>query len=95
VVVNDLNVEGISRAPAEADPPSLVHANAVLSGSATTELLKAVPGRYSQIIQALRRIQHEQLSTGELLDILAEPSGPSPIEQPLCVPIRETSDHAE
>ena len=95
VVISNLNVECITGAPAETDPPLVVHTHAVLSGSVSDELLEPVSRRYSQIVQAFNCIKHEQLSSGKLLDIWSEPSGSLPIEQPLCVSIREASDHAE
>jgi hypothetical protein len=93
VVVNDLDVEGVTRAPTEAHSPLIVDANAVLSRSVATELLEAVARWYAEIIQALCCIQDEQLSSGDLLDILSEPPSSLPVEQALCVPVSEASDH--
>ena len=43
MAISNLNVECITGAPAETDPPLVVHTNAVLSGSVSEELLEPVP----------------------------------------------------
>jgi len=58
VVVNDLNVVRVAVPPAEADPPSVVHSDAVLPGPIAAKSLEPVTGWDAEILQSNRRIQH-------------------------------------
>jgi hypothetical protein len=51
MVINDLNIKGISIFPGEAYSPLVVNADAVLSGTVASQRLESVAGRYPQILQ--------------------------------------------
>ena len=51
MVVYNLNVHGLGRHPAEADPPLVIDPNAVLPRPITSQGLETVPGNHAQIRQ--------------------------------------------
>jgi len=51
VIVDDLHVERVAVSPAKADPPLIVHADAVLPRAITREALQAVPWRNAKVLQ--------------------------------------------
>lgn len=55
--VDDLDVEGIGRAPDEADAPLIVEADAELAGTIAPERLEAVAGRHAQVGERVGRIE--------------------------------------
>jgi len=61
VVVDDLNVSGSGIGPAEAEPPLLVDADAVLPSSIAAELLEPVGWRHSEVVQRCRTVEHGEL----------------------------------
>jgi hypothetical protein len=61
MVVDDLDVMGISVLPAEADTPLIIDADAVLSGSVATQRFQPVVRRDAQILEVLGIVQHAQL----------------------------------
>jgi hypothetical protein len=68
MVVHDLDVVCIPVLPAKADPPSVVHADAVLSLSAAPKSLEPVPGRDPKVIQTRDLMQKQQLPASDSLD---------------------------
>jgi hypothetical protein len=54
--------------PAETDTPSIIDADAVLSGTIANKLLEPVSWRGPQIIQGLSRIQEQQLPQSSSLN---------------------------
>jgi hypothetical protein len=67
MVVRDLNVLWPSVGPPEADPPLLVHPDAVLACAIASQLLQPVSRRHPQIRQDLCSIQHRQLPPSSTL----------------------------
>jgi DNA-binding NarL/FixJ family response regulator len=61
VVVRDLNVLWPGVGPPEADPPFLVHPDAVLTRAIAAQLFQPVSRRHPQISQYLCSVQHRQL----------------------------------
>jgi len=61
VVVDDLDVPGVTPRPAEADPPLVVDSDAVLALSIALERLEPVSRRDLEILERLRSIQDEEL----------------------------------
>ena len=61
MVVDDLDFPGVTIAPDETDPPSVVDANTVLIGTVGTESLETIPGRRAQIIEPTSRIDRQEL----------------------------------
>jgi len=66
VIVDDLDVVGVPVLPAEADPPLIVDANAVLTGAVTLELLQSVARRDAEIVELLGRVYGDKLLRGRL-----------------------------
>jgi hypothetical protein len=95
VVVDDLGVERITGPPAEAHPPLLIHADAVLARSVTFELLQAVARRDPEIIEHGRSVEHPEFPKRNTLNPRTElPEGFAP-EQALNVSVLEALDHVE
>ena len=67
-VVHDLDVDGSGIGPDEADPPLLVDPDAVLSCSVSAECFQAIAGRYAQVVERFRGVQHDQLPQGDAFD---------------------------
>lgn len=93
MVIDNLNVGGISRAPAEADPPLLVDADAVLPLSVTPELLESVAGGEPQIVEDHGSIKHPEFPKGDPLHIRPKLLDGFTPEQALSVAVSETLDH--
>jgi hypothetical protein len=74
VVVGDLDVFRSCGAPAKADASLLVHSDAVLSGTVSTELLQSVTRWDPRVVEGLRRIQYQQLAQRRALGVLVEPT---------------------
>jgi hypothetical protein len=60
VVIDNLNVVGVTLAPRKADPPALIDPNAVLSHSIPDQLLEAIGWGNLQIIEGMRIVEHAQ-----------------------------------
>jgi hypothetical protein len=52
VIVDDFHLMGVVIAPEEADPPTLVDADAVLAGPVALERLQMISGRAPKILQS-------------------------------------------
>jgi hypothetical protein len=65
VVVHDLNIEGVTIAPLEADPVLIVDANAVLPLPVALESLQPIPWEQCEIRQALSGVNLVQLPLRE------------------------------
>jgi hypothetical protein len=83
MVINDLYVVGVPGPPAEADPPLLVDANAVLARPVTLELLESIRRRDSQVLQGRRGIEHPKFSERDALNIRSKPLDALALKQPL------------
>jgi hypothetical protein len=93
VVIRDFNVVGISRAPAETDPPLLVDSDTVLPISVTPELLESVAGRDPKIFEDRGGIEHPEFPKSGPLDTrLKFLDGFTP-KQALSLAVSETLDH--
>jgi hypothetical protein len=68
VIVDDLDVMGISVVPDEADPPLLVDADAVLASPIPEQGLEPIAGRDLQRIQPRSRIELQELPQGHPLN---------------------------
>ena len=62
MVVGEFDLMRMAVDPREAETPLLVHANAVLSGSITAELLQSVAQRDTEIVESERGIHLHQLA---------------------------------
>jgi len=94
VVIDDLDIEGITRAPDETDTPTLVNTDAVLACPAALERLKPISRGHPKIIQRLGGIQNDELPKGSTLNIGRKPLGTVPVEEALGIDISEAPNHA-
>src|SRR2546430_5958004 len=62
MVVNDLDLMGITLLPSEADAPLIVDPNTVLPSALPSKLLEPVPRRDTQIIESLSGINDDKLA---------------------------------
>jgi hypothetical protein len=93
VVIDNLNLVGISCSPAKTDPPLIIDANTVLAGAIASELLKAIARRNSEVLQRLGRIYCHQLAQHRALQFGGIATDGSTLEERFSVPIGEASDH--
>ena len=94
MVIADLDVMCSIGVPDEADPPLVVHANAVLSITLTSESLQAVVRRASQVFQGDCCIQHEKLPVRLTLNFGAQAGNPLTFEDPPRQGVPKAADHA-
>jgi hypothetical protein len=92
MVIDDLNVVGMTALKTETYAPLIVDANAPLPDSVALQLLQLVIGRNTQIFQIFRPIEHRELAQGHDLDI-HETGNPLAIEQGFRVGALERRDH--
>jgi hypothetical protein len=95
VVVHDLDVQGVSLLPTKADPPLLVHSDAVLTATLSREALQSIPGGRAQILQRLCGVDHEELAQGVARYGVSEPTCALPPEHFLRVLVAEGANHVE
>jgi hypothetical protein len=62
MVVNDLNVVGITILPAEADAPLVVDSDAIQTFAIPSEFLQAVARGNAEVVKDPRGVNHEQLA---------------------------------
>jgi hypothetical protein len=87
MVVNDFNLVGIPVTPLEANSPTLIDPDAVLSLPLSRQLLKSIARRNAEIIEAKRVIEHSEFSVSSLLDFSRETRRPFAAEDPGCIAI--------
>jgi hypothetical protein len=93
MVVRDFHVVGVAAAPAKADAPLLVDANAVLTSPAAGEFLQPVTGRGPQITKIGSGIQYQQLAKCGTLKVFRPASNPLPLVELPGPPVPKTPDH--
>ena len=92
MVINNLNVVGISTTPYKADAPLIVDPDAVLSPAIASECLEPVAGRRPEIREPGRRVEHVQLAERHGFD-RSEYGRRSAAVQHLGSPVFERPDH--
>jgi hypothetical protein len=94
MIIDDLDVIGVSLLPPEADTPLVVDPDTVLPGPVTLQFLKTVTRRDAQITQGVSGMQNNELPEHKALEIRRVSLYGNSAEEPLGVPVRETLDHA-
>ena len=74
MVVHNFYVQRILTMPAEANPPLIVHADAVLAFAVVFQRLQVVAIRDTQIIQAPGLMQHQQFPPRHALNLPRQPA---------------------
>ena len=69
MVVDDLDVPCFPIAPDEADTPSVIYANTVLTSAVPTQSFEAIAGGCVQIAKPTGRVNRQQLRPGSLLEL--------------------------
>ncbi len=94
MIIDNLNVMGVARAPPKADPPQSVDADAVLPQSVALQFFQPVRGRYAKVIERGRSVEHPELPKGGTLHIGPQPPDRLTMKKSIGVSILETLDHA-
>ena len=89
MVVDNLDVVGITISPGETDSPVLIDPNAVLSHSIPCQLFQAIGRGYLQIVEGTSVVEHAQFTQGSLLDFGRQPARALTGEDRLCLTILE------
>ena len=67
MIIDEGYLEGVAVAPPKADPPLVVHADAVLTSALARKLLEVIPGGHPQVVKGLGRVHDNELSQSRLL----------------------------
>ncbi len=94
MVVDDLDVMGVSAGPAEANTPLLVDADAMLPRPIAAELLEVVCGRNAKVEKAGGRVEQEKLAESDSQKLGRQPTDPLPLEETFGIPVAEATNHA-
>ena len=95
MVICDFDIERVTAAPLETDPPLVVDADAVLSVAITTEFFKPICWWYPQVVEIDRIVDHSQFTERHLLNIRREFTRSLPLIYLLCFSIFERFDHGQ
>jgi hypothetical protein len=93
VVVDDLDLEGVTATPDEADPPLAIDPDAVLPRSIPFQLLESIRWRDPQVFDPLGSVEHPQLPEADPLNVRPEALHALALEEALGVSICEALDH--
>lgn len=94
MIVDDLDAMGVTVMPNEADTPTIVDPDAVLSSTIAFQPLQSIARRRFQILQADGSVQHIELPNRDLRDRSKGRHG-NPREEPFRSAILEALDHVE
>lgn len=93
MVVDDLHVVRVTRAPAETDPPPPVDTDAVLIASIALQFLQAIARRNPEVREVNGRIQHSELPKRDSLHLGSQSRKAVPLEEPLGITVVKALDH--
>lgn len=93
-MIHDFNVFGSAVSPHEANSPSIVGADAVLTCAAAFEQLKAISRRRSQIRQSFGLMDLSQLALRRPLKIRVQSTCEPAMEQRFGITIGKRANHA-
>jgi hypothetical protein len=93
VVINDLDLVRIAILPAEADPPLVIHADAVLPCSIAFELLEAIAWRDAKVIEGFGGIDGDEFTEHDATEIGRIPADGLPAEEAHGIPRSLGSRH--
>jgi hypothetical protein len=86
---------GVAIPPPKADPPLIVHPNAVLAPPISLEHFQSIPRRNTEIIQALGRVQLDKLPEHDPVQISRVAAARHSGEETLSLAIGEAWNHSE
>ena len=93
MVIGDLDIVGIAKFPAEADPPLVVDPDAPLAGTIAGKLFEPVAGGHAQEVESRGAVELLQPALGDALHVLRELCGKPPVEKLFSFFAGEWSDH--
>ena len=85
MVIRDLDVVRVARAPFEADPPLAIDADTVLPGPVPRKTFEVVAWRHAQRLDPARRVNLQELPVRLTLNLNRQPLRTLPIEHALSV----------
>jgi hypothetical protein len=68
VIIHNIDIEGISSFPTKADPPLVIDPDTVLPFPIPLQRFEPVPRWGSEIVEAFRLVQVQELAPGDPLD---------------------------
>jgi len=95
VIVHNLHLVRIAGMPPEADPPLVVHADAVPPASVAAQLLEAITRGNPQVPDLLGRIEYQQLPQRHPTNGRSELPDTLTLEQAFRIAVAEALDHGE
>lgn len=93
MIVYDIHIIGIALFPTEADAPTIIDPDAVVSLPISFQSLQAVRRRDTQVLQRLGSIEHSQLPQRNTMDVRPESTHRLAIEESLGLSRSKRSDH--
>jgi len=93
MVIHDLDIVRISRAPSEAHPPLLVDPDAVLTFPISLESLKSIPRGYTEVVEDRGCIEHSEFPKRHSLNPPTQFLGGQSLEEAFGVAVSEALDH--
>jgi len=93
VVVDDLDVIGVTVLPVKANTPLIVDANTVLPHASGPEFLQSVARGNAQILEAFSSVHEAQLPEHDSLQLVRETPNPFAAEKAFGIAIREAVNH--
>jgi len=93
VVVDALDSVRVARPSAEADPPLIVDADALLLGAGTARSLEAVPWRRTQVVKPFGSVERSQLPKRSSLQVRRPSPDRLALEQTLGVSVAKAPNH--
>jgi len=93
MIVDDLDVKGVTVTPPETDPPLLVDPDAVLALAIAFQSLELVRARNQKVFQVSSRVQLLQLHQRPLLNVSRKTLGELAAPDPLGFPATKGLDH--
>jgi hypothetical protein len=94
VVINYFDIKGVPIFPPETDTPLVIDSDTVLPCPIPLELLQAVAGRRTQIIERVGGMKNNELTEHSAVKISWKTPHWLPREETLGIPVRETLNHA-
>jgi hypothetical protein len=95
VVIDNLDVVGVTISPLTADALAVIDPNAVLSCSIPCQLFETIGRGDLQIGEGMCVVEHAQFPQRDLLDVRRQPSGAPAGEDLLGLTFLEWFDHGE
>lgn len=94
VVVDDLDIERVGRAPDEADTPLLIDADAVLTSAIALERFEPVAWGHAKVGEGLGRIENYEFPKRNALEACRQPARATTLKERFRVGVAEGANHA-